>query len=1384
MAGFGGAVKLTGESQYRQALSSIARSLREVGSEMKVVSSTYDKNDRSTASISAKTDVLNRKLEQQKSRLSTLQAQYKSYSATMQQNAAKHQELTQKYESEKAKLNAIGSSLGKTSSEYKKQQQVVDGLSQELQKSSQNQERNANTMSKLRVQMNNAQADINKTGKEIKQLGESSEETSPKVDKLKNAMTKAGSAMKVVAKAGAVAIGALATAGVAIGKQSLEAYAKYEQMVGGVDTLFKKSSKLVQSYAANAYKTAGLSANDYMDTVTSFSASLLQSLGGNTKKAAVVANRAITDMSDNANKMGTDMGSIQYAYQGFAKQNYTMLDNLKLGYGGTKTEMQRLIKDASQMKDVQKELGVTVDGSSLSFANCVNAISVMQKHLGIAGTTAKEASTTIEGSVNSMEAAWANLMVGLADDNANFPALMSNFTDSLTTMLSNVVPRIKVIVEGIGKLVQQLTTTVLPQILKELPSTLNSLLPSLIQSVTTLVTSVAQALPSLMPVLLNAITVLAQSLATALPQIFQAVVQAVTQLLQQLADATSDPASTQKAITGFINMVDQIVTILAQNAPALIEAGIQLILNLTKGFIQSMPMLIQRVPEIVDKAANIINTNAPKLLLAGVKMILMLGKGIIQSIPSLIANFPKIIKTIWDVFTAVQWLSLGKTIIKGLGNGIKAMAGFVKSHATNISKSITTAFKSLPSKLLSLGKQAVSKLGSAIKSGGGTVKGAATTIFRAIINALKTLPSKLLSLGKQAISRLASGMGSMAHAVASKALSIAKSIPAKIRTAVNEMNSVGRAIIQGLIAGISGAVGALWSKVNSIASGIKNRIKNALKIHSPSRVMRDEVGKNIVLGIQAGMESQSKSLYTYIDKMSNDILGAFKTVPTSQYKNVGSAAVKSFSEGVSESIKTTQKGVTKSIRIYFDNLTNENEAAQDKVKSKYEKQQKATEKKYEKQIDSLEKRIKTTKNKNAKKNLQNELSNVKKQYSKVKKTQKEEHNKQLKELQSQNSDIKSLYNDFGKTVGEQFNSALESVTNEITDELTEKVNNLTEAMQSEIDAVQSKIDSMYSKLSEYGVFFNTKTNKKTGLETVELTDITKQTEVLQKYYSNLRSLKGRVSNDLIDAIANMSVDDAIKYTDQLLNMTESQLTEYDKAYTEKLELSNRIAEDIFQDRIDAIKDKYIPQIEQAFSDAKAAMSNIGERCMKAFLDAMNEQEWSDEIKKTANKIVKIMQKELEKGMSSISSSIASQAEVIGKAVSSGVAKGIDTGNKKIGKSASNLAKSAVKSTKKKLKIHSPSAVFRDEVGKMVAQGFGIGFTEEMKTVSRNMANAVPKNFSISPEVTSANIAEGRINNNLNMIESFKAALKQMKIELDEEVAGKFVERTVSNAIYR
>lgn len=247
---------------------------------------------------------------------------------------------------------------------------------------------------------------------------------------------------------------------VSIGKASLDNYADYEQLVGGVETLYKDSAGIIENYAKDAYKNVGLAANDYMETSTAFAAALVSSLGGDTNKAAEMANTAISDMSDNANKMGTNMQSIQDAYNGFAKQNYTMLDNLKIGYGGTQAEMKRLIKEAAAMTDTQKELGVTVDSNSMSYANIVQAIHVVQANMGIMGTTSKEAATTIQGSTASMKSAWENLLTGIADPEQDFQALVDNLVDSVITAGNNIIPRIKEIVptliDGLSELVTQL----------------------------------------------------------------------------------------------------------------------------------------------------------------------------------------------------------------------------------------------------------------------------------------------------------------------------------------------------------------------------------------------------------------------------------------------------------------------------------------------------------------------------------------------------------------------------------------------------------------------------------------------------------------------------------------------------------------------------------------------------------------------------------------------------------------------------------------------------------------------------------------------------------------------------------------------------------------
>lgn len=279
----------------------------------------------------------------------------------------------------------------------------------------------------------------------------------------------ASNALGAVTKITAAMVTAATGAVAALTKLSVEQYAEYEQLTGGVETLFKNSSDKVMEYANNAYESAGMSANEYMSTITGFAASLLQGLGGDTEKAAQIGNMAVTDMSDNANKMGTAIERIQDAYQGFAKQNYTMLDNLKLGYGGTKTEMERLLADA------QKISGVKYDISN--FNDVIEAIHVIQEQMGITGTTSLEAASTIEGSLNMTKSAWKNLLTGMADENINFEGLVKNLVDSLGSLAENLLPRIKTAIEGVGKLIR----TLLPKVLDEIPDIVSSLFPESMQ---------------------------------------------------------------------------------------------------------------------------------------------------------------------------------------------------------------------------------------------------------------------------------------------------------------------------------------------------------------------------------------------------------------------------------------------------------------------------------------------------------------------------------------------------------------------------------------------------------------------------------------------------------------------------------------------------------------------------------------------------------------------------------------------------------------------------------------------------------------------------------------------------------------------------------------
>ena len=444
--------------------------------------------------------------------------------------------------------------------------------------------------------------------------------------------------LATAAKVGAAAVGAAATGIAVLTKNALNNYAEYEQLVGGVDTLFKDSSAKVQEYAANAYKTAGLSANEYMDTVTSFSASLLQSLGGDTEAAADMANVAITDMSDNANKMGTDMASIQNAYQGFAKQNYTMLDNLKLGYGGTKEEMQRLIDDANALNAAQ---GKYTNYSIESYADIVSAIHDVQVEMGIYGTTADEASTTIQGSVSSMKAAWGNLLVGIADDNANFKTLTEQFVDSLVTVGENIIPRINIIIQGLTQLITEASQTIIPL----------------------------------------AVQILLENL----PSIVAAGMDLIIALVSGILD------NIDMLIDCVLEMVDVIVDKLIDNLPKLIDAGIRLIAALANGLIRAIPNLVSKIPQIISSIV--------KGLISGIPAIFDVGKNIVEGLWHGIKNmgswftgkvkgfFGGIVGGIKD-FLGIHspskvFASIGGFMAEGLGEGFDDQFGAVKKGIEN-----------------------------------------------------------------------------------------------------------------------------------------------------------------------------------------------------------------------------------------------------------------------------------------------------------------------------------------------------------------------------------------------------------------------------------------------------------------------------------------------------------------------------------------------------------------------------------------------------------------------------------------------------------------------------------------------------------------------------
>ena len=635
-------IGVDGEAEYRRQINQIIQQSKTLESQMKLVASQFTAVTTAEEKNAKTASVLSKQIDVQRERVKLLADQTGKAAAKYGESDAK----TQKWQQA---LNEATASLNKMQNELRDASNGVEELGD----------------------------DMNEGGEKALSFGD--------VLKANVASDFIVSGIKAMASAIKEATAAL----VDLGKQSIMGFAEQEQLIGGVDTLFKESSAQVQQYANEAYKTAGLSANEYMETVTSFSASLLQSLGGDTAAAAQKADQAITDMSDNANKLGTDMSSIQDAYQGFAKQNYTMLDNLKLGYGGTKQEMERLLADAEKLSGVKYDIS--------SYADIVDAIHVVQTEMGITGTTAKEAATTIQGSANAMKSAWSNLLTGMSNENLNLDTLVQNVIDSVNTFADNLIPRLQIMlprfVQGLTQLISDMIPYVAPA--------LELLLPSLVEGVGGLVSGIVQALPAAVEAIAAVVPMLVEQITILLPQILNAGIDIIAALASGIGENLPAliPAAVDAIITvaeGLVDHVDEII----------IAAG-SLIAGLAQGLIEAIPRLIGRLPEIIGAIV--------KGLLKGLAAIGEVGAQLVHGLFSGISN-----AAAWLYDKLRGWVSDVLGWVKSLFGINSPSKVFADEIGRFIPPGITVGVeKAMPSALRDMGEE-LSAL-SAIPLPGGSV---------------------------------------------------------------------------------------------------------------------------------------------------------------------------------------------------------------------------------------------------------------------------------------------------------------------------------------------------------------------------------------------------------------------------------------------------------------------------------------------------------------------------------------------------------------------------------------------------------------------------------------------------------------------------------------
>lgn len=656
----------------------------------------------------------------------------------------------------------------------------------------------------------------------VKNMNESMKDATNSASKMSSVMKGIGSGAIKVGKGLAVAGAAAATAVTALVSKSVGAFADYEQLTGGVETLFGAGGRSVEEYAQSvgksvsdiqgkydslmsaqnvvlenankAYMTAGMSANEYMDTVTGFSASLISSLGGDTNKAADYANSALVDMSDNANKMGTDMESIKNAYQGFAKQNYTMLDNLKLGYGGTQEEMKRLLSDAEKLTGQRYDIS--------SFADITQAIHAIQTQMDITGTTAKEASTTISGSWGSLKAAFQNVLVGLTTGGDMFDQSLDALINTAVTFGQNIIPAIKGALSGIGYLIEGLA----PVIGETIPPLINDLAPTLANSAVSLISSLVNGLTQnatqFSECLSNMIIVAVAGISTVVPQLLDAASKIVSNLMQGLTN------SMPQIVNGAVTLVEGLVNGLVNNIPLLIMGAVQLVASLANGLIANLPRIIDAGVNLITGIVSASYSMMPQIIQNGMQLVVNLAVGLVRAIPQLIAALPRITGAIVKGFKSVNWFDLGLQLIKSIWEGIKSIGSEMWNGVKEKTSELWGGVKNVVSEKLN-------NIKSAYDAHGGGLKGATFAAIEGVKEYYRT--------GYDAINQLTGGkLGEVVNAVGEKM----EVVKGKFSEAFGNVKNTVMTIFENIKNGITEKISAAVNKVKEIFGSIADKVSD------------------------------------------------------------------------------------------------------------------------------------------------------------------------------------------------------------------------------------------------------------------------------------------------------------------------------------------------------------------------------------------------------------------------------------------------------------------------------------------------------------------------------------------------------------------------------